>query len=78
MRSCSLRMGMSFPCLITCADSLVCRVPTQTNVFKGVPHGFRRYGDRLSVCKKWDEVMAGGIKWALDEPAPGPFEIHAF
>ncbi|KAL4775431.1 Alpha/Beta hydrolase protein [Aspergillus nidulans var. acristatus] len=53
-------------------------VPTQTNVFKGVPHGFRRYGDRLSVCKKWDEVMAGGIKWALDEPAPGPFEIHAF
>ncbi|KAL4907910.1 hypothetical protein BDW74DRAFT_166498 [Aspergillus multicolor] len=53
-------------------------VPTQTNVFKGVPHGFRRYGDRLTVNKKWDEVIAEGIKWALSDPAPGPFEIHAF
>lgn len=54
------------------------RVPTSTNVFGGVPHGFRLYGDRLKVSKKWDEVMERGIKWALDGPAPGPFEIHAF
>ncbi|KAL4804104.1 Alpha/Beta hydrolase protein [Aspergillus unguis] len=53
-------------------------VPTQTNVFKGVPHGFRRYGNKLSVCEKWDEVMAEGVKWALSSPAAGPFEIHAF
>ncbi|KAL2868985.1 alpha/beta hydrolase [Aspergillus lucknowensis] len=53
-------------------------VPTQTNVFRGVPHGFRRFGDRLSVCEKWDEVMVDGIKWALGEAKPGPFEIHAF
>ncbi|KAL2818608.1 Alpha/Beta hydrolase protein [Aspergillus granulosus] len=53
-------------------------VPTKTNVFKGVPHGFRRYGAALSVSKKWDEVVVEGIKWALDDPQPGPFEIQAY
>ncbi|KAE8418419.1 Alpha/Beta hydrolase protein [Aspergillus pseudocaelatus] len=53
-------------------------VPTKTNVFKGVPHGFRRFGDRLSASKKWDETIVEGIKWALSNPAAGPFEIHAY
>ncbi|KAL2849905.1 Alpha/Beta hydrolase protein [Aspergillus pseudoustus] len=53
-------------------------VPTKTNVFRGVPHGFRRYGDALSVSKKWDEVVVEGIKWALGDPQPGPFEIQAY
>ncbi|KAL3481412.1 Alpha/Beta hydrolase protein [Aspergillus californicus] len=53
-------------------------VPTRTNVFSGVPHGFRRYGEGLSVCKKWDEVMVEGIKWALGEAVPGGFDIRAF
>ncbi|KAL4865920.1 hypothetical protein BDV12DRAFT_173729 [Aspergillus spectabilis] len=53
-------------------------VPTKTNVFKGVPHGFRRYGEKLSVSQKWDEVVFEGIKWALSEPEPGPFVINAF
>ncbi|KAL3463556.1 Alpha/Beta hydrolase protein [Aspergillus heterothallicus] len=53
-------------------------VPTQTTVFSGLPHGFRRYGKALSVSKKWDEVIVDGIKWALEDPQPGPFEIHAF
>ncbi|KAL2832593.1 Alpha/Beta hydrolase protein [Aspergillus cavernicola] len=53
-------------------------VPTRTNVFRGVPHGFRRFGEKLSVCEKWDAVMVEGIKWALRDAVPGPFEIHAF
>ncbi|KAJ5957457.1 hypothetical protein N7501_011736 [Penicillium viridicatum] len=44
-------------------------VPTNVNVFKGVPHGFRRFGERLSVCKKWDQTMEDGIRWALAKPS---------
>ncbi|KAI9368662.1 Alpha/Beta hydrolase protein [Aspergillus egyptiacus] len=53
-------------------------VPTKTNVFSGVPHGFRRYGEQLKVCEKWDEVMVEGIKWALGDAVPGRFEIRSF
>jgi hypothetical protein len=53
-------------------------VPTRTNIFKGVPHGFRRYGDQLSVSKKWDEVMVDGILWALQEPLSGSSSIQEF
>ncbi|KAJ5371293.1 uncharacterized protein N7496_007385 [Penicillium cataractarum] len=52
-------------------------VPTDINVFPGVPHGFRRHGDKLASSKRWDEVMSGGITWALSGPAAGPFEIKA-
>ncbi|KAJ5436686.1 Alpha/beta hydrolase fold-3 [Penicillium cf. griseofulvum] len=53
------------------------RVPTNVNVFKGMPHGFRRFGDRLSVCKQWDQTMEDGIRWALAKPAaPGEFIIQ--
>ncbi|KAF4447335.1 hypothetical protein F53441_9132 [Fusarium austroafricanum] len=45
-------------------------VPTDIHVFKGLPHGFRRYGDQLSECKRWDKVMEQGIKWALSKPEP--------
>jgi hypothetical protein len=41
-----------------------------------MPHAFRRYGDALSESAHWDEVMHGGIKWALSRPkATGKFEI---
>jgi hypothetical protein len=46
------------------------RVPVDVNVFKGVPHGFRRFGDRLSASKRWDDVMANGILWSLNNPTP--------
>ncbi|GLI74197.1 hypothetical protein PoHVEF18_002431 [Penicillium ochrochloron] len=52
-------------------------VPTDVNVFPGVPHGFRRHGDKLASSKKWDEVMSGGITWALSNPAVVPFKIKA-
>ncbi|KAE8396661.1 Alpha/Beta hydrolase protein [Aspergillus alliaceus] len=52
-------------------------VPTNVHVFKGLPHGFRRYGDKLSASKKWDEVITQGIQYALDNPAPGEFVIKA-
>lgn len=45
------------------------RVPTDINVFKGVPHGFRRFGDALSASKRWDNVIDEGIKWVLSNPA---------
>ncbi|KAL4951348.1 Alpha/Beta hydrolase protein [Aspergillus filifer] len=53
-------------------------VPTHTNVFRGVPHGFRRYGSKLLASEKWDETFTEGIKWALSEPTAGPFKIHAY
>lgn len=53
-------------------------VPTNIHVIPGFPHGFRANGARLSekACKRWDDIMHGGIKWALSEPkATGVFEI---
>ncbi|CAI0643180.1 unnamed protein product [Colletotrichum noveboracense] len=52
-------------------------VPTETHIFRGVPHGFRRFGDKLSESKHWDNVTDYGIKWALTKPtASGHFVIH--
>lgn len=51
------------------------RVPTNVNVFRGVPHGFRRYGDKLSASKNWDDVMSEGITWSLSNPVASAFEI---
>ncbi|KAJ5953305.1 hypothetical protein N7454_000201 [Penicillium verhagenii] len=51
-------------------------VPTDITVFRGVPHGYRRHGVGLErASKKWDEVMSGGISWALSNPVVGPWEI---
>ncbi|KAJ5227451.1 uncharacterized protein N7469_007457 [Penicillium citrinum] len=52
-------------------------VPTDVHVFPGVPHGFRRYGNKLAASAKWDKVMAEGISWALSNPEHTPFEIHS-
>lgn len=52
------------------------RVPIQTYAFKGLPHGFRRYGEKLSASKRWDEVTETAITWALSRPEPtGKFSI---
>ncbi|KAJ4244177.1 hypothetical protein NW762_014558 [Fusarium torreyae] len=51
-------------------------VPTDIHVFKGLPHGFRRFGDQLTESKRWDSVMEDGIRWALSKPeASGKFEV---
>ncbi|KAL8419267.1 hypothetical protein RB594_002471 [Gaeumannomyces avenae] len=51
-------------------------VPTNVNVFKGLPHAYRQFNVKLPHgSKAWDEVMHGGIKWALSNPQPVPFEI---
>lgn len=51
-------------------------VPTDVSLFKGVPHGFRRFGDQLGACARWDEVVERGILWALEKPmASGKFEV---
>ncbi len=52
-------------------------VPTDVNLFLGVPHGFRRFGDKLEKeCKRWDRVVVQGILWALSAPeATEVFEV---
>ncbi|KAJ5482163.1 hypothetical protein N7475_000975 [Penicillium sp. IBT 31633x] len=53
--------------------------PTNVNMFKGVPHGTRRFGGKLSVCQQWDRVMEDGIQWALSSPsASGEFVIQEY
>lgn len=53
-------------------------VPTDVHVFRGVPHGFRRFGDKLpGASEYWDRVMSDGISWALSNPSVGAFEIKS-
>jgi acetyl esterase/lipase len=51
-------------------------VPTETRLFKGVPHGHRRFGDALKASKHWDDCIEEGILWTLSKPeATGKFEV---
>lgn len=51
-------------------------VPTDIRLFKGVPHGHRRFGDALKVSKAWDLCIEEGIAWTLNNPkASGKFEV---
>ncbi|KAF2012445.1 alpha/beta-hydrolase, partial [Aaosphaeria arxii CBS 175.79] len=51
-------------------------VPTDTRLFKGVPHGFRRFGAALKASEQWDLAVEEGIHWALSKPAAtGKFDI---
>ncbi|KAJ5127908.1 hypothetical protein N7448_008687 [Penicillium atrosanguineum] len=53
-------------------------IPTDVHVFRGVPHGFRRFGDKLPLSSKyWDQVMSDGVSWALSSPQAGAFEIKS-
>jgi hypothetical protein len=46
-------------------------------MFLGMPHSFRAYGDRLTETKRWDDIVANGIRWALSKPAAsGVFTIN--
>ena len=51
-------------------DVCVRSVPTTIHVFQGLPHGFRRFGEKLSACAIWDKVMEDGIRQALKRPPP--------
>jgi acetyl esterase/lipase len=51
-------------------------VPTEIRLFKGVPHGHRRFGDALKASKHWDECIEEGIQWVLTKPeATGKFDV---
>jgi acetyl esterase/lipase len=51
-------------------------VPTDVTVFKGVPHGFRRFGEGLKgASEAWDRVIVEGIAWCLSGPKAGEFNI---
>jgi hypothetical protein len=52
-----------------------CSVPTDVNLFIGLPHGFRSYEEKLSASARWDKVIEDGICWALSDP-PSSYEFH--
>lgn len=51
------------------------RVPTDVNLFWGMPHGFRWYEDDIPSSKRWDKVMEEGVSWALTKPVPNEFDV---
>ncbi|KAH7113944.1 Alpha/Beta hydrolase protein [Dactylonectria estremocensis] len=52
-------------------------VPTDIHIFKGLPHGFRRFGEQIKDSARWDRVMEGGIRWAISNPdASGKFVVQ--
>ncbi|KAF1933580.1 alpha/beta-hydrolase [Didymella exigua CBS 183.55] len=52
-------------------------VPTEVRLFKGVPHGHRRFGKALKASDHWDECIDEGILWALSKPqATGKFVVN--
>lgn len=51
-------------------------VPTECRLFKGVPHGHRRFGKALKASDHWDKCIDEGILWVLSKPeATGKFEV---
>ncbi|CBY00816.1 hypothetical protein IAQ61_011726 [Plenodomus lingam] len=51
-------------------------VPTETRLFRGVPHGHRRFGKELKASEHWDQCVEEGILWVLSKPeATGKFEV---
>lgn len=51
-------------------------VPTEVRLFKGVPHGFRRFGKQLKACEEYDKCTEEGIRWVLGKPkAIGKLDI---
>jgi acetyl esterase/lipase len=51
-------------------------VPTDVTLFKGVPHGHRRFGKALKASEHWDQCVDEGILWALSKPkATGKFSV---
>ncbi|KAJ8110212.1 hypothetical protein OPT61_g6886 [Boeremia exigua] len=52
-------------------------VPTEVTLFKGVPHGHRRFGKALKASDHWDACVDEGILWALSKPqATGEFKVN--
>ncbi|KAH7378471.1 Alpha/Beta hydrolase protein [Phaeosphaeria sp. MPI-PUGE-AT-0046c] len=63
--------GLLYAKLLTEAN-----VPTEIRLFKGVPHGHRRFGDALKASKHWDDCIEEGILWVLSKPeATGKFDV---
>lgn len=57
------------------ADFVLHSVPTNVTIFRGVPHGFRRFGDKLAASQAWDDTIANGIKWVLSNPSAQKLHI---
>jgi acetyl esterase/lipase len=52
------------------------KVPTEVRMFKGVPHGHRRFGKALKASAHWDQCVDEGILWVLSKPeATGKFDV---
>ncbi|KAF2731114.1 alpha/beta-hydrolase [Polyplosphaeria fusca] len=58
-------------------------VPVKVNLFKGVPHGFTRFGGKLRAVRDWEGVVEGGLGWILEgkegeEQGEGGFEVKVW
>lgn len=63
--------GLLYAKLLTEAN-----VPTEIRLFKGVPHGHRRFGKALKASEHWDQCVDEGILWVLSKPAAtGKFDV---
>jgi hypothetical protein len=51
------------------------RVPVQTHVFPGLPHGFRRFVT-LPSSTELDLLLAKSILWCLSDDATSHLEVH--
>ncbi|QGI86797.1 hypothetical protein CEK25_013526 [Fusarium fujikuroi] len=50
-------------------------VPTDVNLFLGLPHGFRSHEEKLSAFNRWDKVIEDGVGWILSEPLCSEFHV---
>lgn len=51
--------------------------PTEVRLFKGVPHGFRRFGAALKASAEWDKAVEDGIEFVRNKPvATGRFVVN--
>ncbi|EWG51020.1 hypothetical protein FVEG_10132 [Fusarium verticillioides 7600] len=50
-------------------------VPTDVNLFLGLPHGFRSHEEKLSAYNRWDKVIEDGIGWILSKPVCSEFHV---
>ncbi|KAG7407170.1 AB hydrolase superfamily protein [Fusarium oxysporum f. sp. rapae] len=50
-------------------------VPTDINLFLGLPHGFRSHEEKIASSDRWDKVIVDGVGWILSRPSGSEFHV---
>ncbi|EMT65722.1 AB hydrolase superfamily protein B1A11.02 [Fusarium odoratissimum] len=50
-------------------------VPTDVNLFLGLPHGFRSHEEKIPASERWDKVIEDGVGWILSRPLCSEFHV---